>query len=223
MKSLKQVPLLPLCLTLVLIFMGAITIVLANSDAAYELFWWTADGGSDSSAGGEYGLSGTTGQYDAGDLSSSHFDLDGGFWTEDGEELTVIPLIFSNYCGGFPGPREQEENDAAGLANGPLCYGRNYIGNPDDDLPNREDDYFYINWKGGPFRVTVTNFLTNLAQVIVYYENVKDPDPPYAWDRESGIYVVDVDGIAGRYLIRVVAMSTHEVGHGDYTLRVTAP
>jgi hypothetical protein len=52
------------------------------ASAAYDLSWYTVDGGGAmSSAGGTYELSGTIGQPDAGvPLTGGNFSLTGGFW-----------------------------------------------------------------------------------------------------------------------------------------------
>jgi hypothetical protein len=51
------------------------------SGAGYTLNWNTIDGGGTAfSAGGEYGLAGTIGQADAGQLAGGPYTLVGGFW-----------------------------------------------------------------------------------------------------------------------------------------------
>ena len=59
------------------------------SPAAYDLSWWTVDGGgSTSSTGGGYDLGGTIGQPDVGMSSADGYSLVGGFWSgvvESGE------------------------------------------------------------------------------------------------------------------------------------------
>ena len=67
-----------LVLLMVAILVGA---VMAAAQA-YQLDWWTADGGGGASNGGAYSLSGTIGQPDAGSLSGSGYTLAGGFWSE---------------------------------------------------------------------------------------------------------------------------------------------
>lgn len=48
---------------------------------AYDLSWWTVDGGGITFAeGGDYSLGGTAGQPDAGVLAGGNYTLDGGFW-----------------------------------------------------------------------------------------------------------------------------------------------
>lgn len=48
--------------------------------AGYSLPWWTVDSGGGASSGGDYQLSGTIGQPDAGTLSGGNYQLEGGFW-----------------------------------------------------------------------------------------------------------------------------------------------
>ena len=63
--------------------MGALTILLCSSLIAddFEITRSTIDGGGlMRSAGGDFELSGTIGQPDAGVLSGGEFELSGGFW-----------------------------------------------------------------------------------------------------------------------------------------------
>jgi hypothetical protein len=63
--------------------------------AGYNLPWWTADSGGGSSNGGNYQLSGTIGQPDAGVLSGGNYRLDGGFWSGSlqSELRLFLPLV----------------------------------------------------------------------------------------------------------------------------------
>ncbi len=70
---------------IVIFFTLFLTLILAWSALAQpgggsDLTWNTIDSGGGSSAGGNYSLSGTIGQFDAGTLSSSNYTLGGGFW-----------------------------------------------------------------------------------------------------------------------------------------------
>ena len=69
--------------------------VLANTATSYDLTWWSVDGGGTTgSTSGNYSLSGTAGQPDAGALSAGDYDLAGGFWAALLEKLDVfLPLI----------------------------------------------------------------------------------------------------------------------------------
>lgn len=51
----------------------------------FDLSWHTIDGGGGSSSGGEFELSGTIGQHDAGEtMTGGDFALIGGFWAGAG-------------------------------------------------------------------------------------------------------------------------------------------
>ena len=56
---------------------------LAYATAGYKIDWYTIDGGGEMfSTGGDYELSGTIGQADAGEMSGGAYSLTGGFWFE---------------------------------------------------------------------------------------------------------------------------------------------
>jgi hypothetical protein len=69
--------------------------VIAETNATYDLSWWTVDsGGTTGLTSGSYILSGTAGQPDAGSLSSGDYDLAGGFWAIILAKLqNFLPLI----------------------------------------------------------------------------------------------------------------------------------
>ena len=46
----------------------------------YAIDWYSIDGGGGTSTNGQFALSGTIGQPDAGHMSGGTFTLDGGFW-----------------------------------------------------------------------------------------------------------------------------------------------
>lgn len=54
----------------------------------YKLSWYTIDGGGGQSSGGQYILTGTIGQPDAGYLGESNYELLGGFWV--GGPLCIV-------------------------------------------------------------------------------------------------------------------------------------
>ncbi len=56
--------------------------VAATSAAAqsYSIDWFTIDGGGGTSSGGQYSISGTIGQPDAGAMAGGIYALTGGFW-----------------------------------------------------------------------------------------------------------------------------------------------
>ena len=54
---------------------------LSQATGPYEITWSTIDGGGGTSTGGNYTLSGTIGQPDAGMMSGGDYKLVGGFWS----------------------------------------------------------------------------------------------------------------------------------------------
>lgn len=79
-------------LTLALLLTFA-TVALAGS-VAYELPWFTVDGGGGESTGGGYTLAGTAGQADAGALSGGGYTLVGGFWpSAEALSYRYLPII----------------------------------------------------------------------------------------------------------------------------------
>ena len=63
--------------------LGASVILAVAVDPTYDLTWHTIDGGGVMrSTGGNFELSGTIGQPDAGAMSGGNFTLNGGFWFE---------------------------------------------------------------------------------------------------------------------------------------------
>jgi hypothetical protein len=85
---------------LLLIF-GIVTLITFVSDGYgdYRIVWSTIDGGGGRSAGGQYVLTGTIGQSDAGYSFSNRYELLGGFWP--GESLCFVNFedfaLFANY------------------------------------------------------------------------------------------------------------------------------
>ena len=57
----------------------------------YEIDWYTIDGGGGTSTGGNFELSGTIGQPDAGAMAGADFELAGGFWPAAGETGSPCP------------------------------------------------------------------------------------------------------------------------------------
>ena len=60
----------------------------------FDMTWYTIDGGGNFSAGGDFSLSSTSGQLDAGSMSGGDYSLSGGFWAETGLISNLyLPLI----------------------------------------------------------------------------------------------------------------------------------
>ena len=74
----------------------SLSLITATFAAAqdYDLSWYTIDGGGEMfTTGGDYELSGTIGQPDAGELSGGSFQLTGGFWFSLGEALVLVTSV----------------------------------------------------------------------------------------------------------------------------------
>ncbi|MCG8408667.1 MAG: hypothetical protein MI923_25975 [Phycisphaerales bacterium] len=57
----------------------------------FEITRFTIDGGGGTSSGGDFDLSGTSGQPDAGSMSGGGFEINGGFWTPvEGARLSGV-------------------------------------------------------------------------------------------------------------------------------------
>jgi hypothetical protein len=56
----------------------------------YEVDWYTVDGGGGTSSGGDFVLSGTIGQPDAGTMAGEDYILVGGFWA--GQKFCFVNL-----------------------------------------------------------------------------------------------------------------------------------
>ena len=68
-----------------------------SAAVAYDLRWWSIDGGGTMNASaGEYSLSGTIGQPDAGFFSAGGYTLTGGFWGVNPFGMIYLPLIIRN-------------------------------------------------------------------------------------------------------------------------------
>ena len=62
-------------------FLVAIALIPAIGFAqSYSISWSKVAGGGGTSSGGNFALSGTIGQPDAGHMSGGNFTIDGGFW-----------------------------------------------------------------------------------------------------------------------------------------------
>jgi hypothetical protein len=54
--------------------------LVAGLAQTYKIDWYTIDGGGGTSSGGQYTVSGTIGQPDAGKMTGGNYELTGGFW-----------------------------------------------------------------------------------------------------------------------------------------------
>jgi hypothetical protein len=95
---------------LLLLLAGAVGLGLTRNAAqaqepqqAYDLSWWTVDGGGGHGAAGNYVLDGTAGQPDPGPaLAGGNYRLEGGFWggTLSGQpqqHAIYLPVVFRTF------------------------------------------------------------------------------------------------------------------------------
>ncbi len=61
----------------------------------YEISWSTIDGGGGTSSGGDFVLSGTIGQPDAGVMAGGSYVLSGGFWPGSKWCFVDLPDLFN--------------------------------------------------------------------------------------------------------------------------------
>lgn len=77
-------------LLIVLVAAASLTLAQANP---ISLSWWTADGGGGVSRGGQYTLSATTGQPDAGEMGNGRYTLLSGYWDGPGRHDVNLPVV----------------------------------------------------------------------------------------------------------------------------------
>ena len=75
-----------------LLAVGAVTLIVLAADG-FQLSWWSVDGGGGLSEGGDFVLSGTAGQFDAGLLTGDGYVLGGGFWS-GGELAPAVHTVY---------------------------------------------------------------------------------------------------------------------------------
>lgn len=110
-------------LSLIIIFLFPAAVALAQS---YSIDWFTIDGGGGTSTNGQYSVSGTIGQPDAGHMSGGNYTVDGGFWgivaavqTPGSPKLRVFRTTTNTVVIAWPDPStgfNLEQNSA--LSNG---------------------------------------------------------------------------------------------------------
>jgi hypothetical protein len=84
-------------LFIVVMVLASVGIAFASANG-FTIPWWSVDGGGGTSQGGEYAVSGSIGQPDAGPLMrGGAYTLVGGFWggalTPPGPNQVYLPLV----------------------------------------------------------------------------------------------------------------------------------
>jgi hypothetical protein len=95
-----------LLIWLLLLLMGAAGLGLGYVSAqggAYDLHWYSVDGGGAKSTNNSYAVNGSIGQPDAGNLSNGAYALQGGFWEAPGASANYyhlyLPLAVKEVAG----------------------------------------------------------------------------------------------------------------------------
>jgi len=109
---------------------GAFLLAPAVVNGQYSINWYSVDGGGGTSTGGNYAVSGTIGQPDAGRLSGGSYTLSGGFWsilgviqTSGAPWLSVARTATNTVVISWPGPESGWKLEAAsGLPATPLSW-----------------------------------------------------------------------------------------------------
>jgi hypothetical protein len=78
----------------ILLFLGLLMPVLATAQP-YSIDWYKVSGGGGTSSNGQYVVSGTIGQHDAGGpMTNGNFSLTGGFWSLYAVQTPGAPMLF---------------------------------------------------------------------------------------------------------------------------------
>ena len=82
--------------------MGGLLLGLSGLRAqSYSIDWYKVSGGGGTSSNGQYVVSGTIGQHDAGGpMTNGNFSLTGGFWSLYAEQTPGAPMLFITQSGG---------------------------------------------------------------------------------------------------------------------------
>jgi hypothetical protein len=73
---------------------GGLCMAQAQTDTNYTIDWFKVAGGGGTSSNGQYSISGTIGQYDAGvQMSSDSYSLTGGFWSIYALQTPGAPIL----------------------------------------------------------------------------------------------------------------------------------
>ena len=211
----------------VLIALALLAVALIGAPAAaaqalaFEIAWWTVDGGGGLSAGGSYSLDGTLGQPDAGALAGGAYSLSGGFWDQGADALPwggslYLPMVQKGAC--TSAPTEQEPNNYVSEANW-LCLGSPVAGSHDGAAST--GDLFKLSLAASQV-IAVDLDTTNAdgVQMLLYRQEldgslallVQDAGPPFAFE-----HTVET---SGTYLIYVYSDPAY-ANLGSYTLRVS--
>lgn len=90
------------------LFLMSMIAAASVSAQSFSIDWYKISGGGGTSSGGNFSLSGTIGQADAGSMTGGTYSLDGGFWSiasvvqTPGSPLLTIAVSGNNYILSWP-------------------------------------------------------------------------------------------------------------------------
>lgn len=187
----------PISLSLLVLLCLAGGIALAQGTLAINR--WHVGGGGGTASGGNVLIGGTLGQAIAGTSSDGNITLQVGFWAGRPQANIYLPLVLRDYISYFEGPCEQEDNDRAGQANGPLRSGQDYCGYPDDEY----DWFFIMPRASGNVIVRVTNYTGAGGQLLLYTQSGILLKQDYQGPNDSDLRIEYTVQTGGLYYITV--------------------
>lgn len=132
-----------------------------------------------------------------------------------GSGTLYLPLTMRTLPLFFEGPWEQENNDLANQANGPIRLNRDYFGYPDD-----QSDFFSFRLDAsGSFNVDLSNHTGEGTQLQIFYEST---DQLVAYKTIEPFYIELEDQPPGLYYVFILTKSGFN-SDSEYTLRVYQP
>jgi hypothetical protein len=86
-----------LVLGLIGVMIAVGTAVPTTAEGGFTINWWSVDGGTGHSMGGDFTLKGIMGQPDTGTMSGGEYQINGGFWDAPGapghDDIVFLPLV----------------------------------------------------------------------------------------------------------------------------------
>jgi hypothetical protein len=194
-----------------------VTGLLYASTTTSNLSWWVIGSGGNRLSSGNVVLQSTLGQPLAYRASNGNLALCAGFWCATGGDYEVfLPVVMKQFCGGFAGPSELEDNDHWSRANGPICSGRIYSGT----LTPGDYDWFSLEKPaGGRISIAETGQLEG-SGLTLFYEGTPLQQVHHVGEAPYSYECTEKCSAGGRYYIRLVSGSAVAV---PYTLQVTFP
>lgn len=134
---------------------------------------------------------------------------------EFGSGTLYLPMTMRTLPLFFEGPWEQEDNDFASQANGPIRLNRDYFGYPDD-----QSDFFSFRLDAsGSFNVDLSNHTGEGTQLQIFYEST---DQLVAYKTTEPFHIEMEGQPPGLYYVFILTKSEFN-SENAYTLNVSVP